>query len=586
MKVAVAKNAFSLIERCDNQAFKRYLEILKYTYNGKFAPAPQNAWVLPDHLVQDAIADLKDAGFHIIEVSSSVDYSRLVYVRWFDGYYRFRCAIKNDTYNFIIRNCISGLTEYDEQTCERKTPSSTLAKEIIERLSQDGFTFQIDESYHNAMKADEERTAAYENVPEKLKAALHAGVKPFAHQNRAFDFLEQTDGCAMLGSCMGSGKTFMSLSYAAANQLRVLVICPKIVRKNWTVEAKKFFPFFDNVVEIKSKRDLAKITDDVKLISMNYEFAARYYAELRDISVDLLIVDESHYVKNPKTKRYMAVSNIASRVRRKILLSGTVVKNGREELLPQIQILGENYIPSDFWTKPLGRLWHDMQSFYLAMPKHEILAFLPPKMQRKIEFDVDNPIQAPNSITQIMSYKHESAASKIDVAIAYIEDWLDSADDDAMIVFSEYIDIVNKLHEKFRDVSLIHTGELSQDMRERVKQRFQNGEAKILFATRPSLAVGANLTRANRVLFVDLPWTPADIEQAEDRAHRIGQTSRVCVDYLVASNSAFERELIAILSRKLKLSKALCEGRNLTDEERKLLETSTEKLLASAFGLS
>jgi similar to DNA helicase len=56
-------------------------------------------------------------------------------------------------------------------------------------------------------------------------------------------------------------------------------------------------------------------------------------------------------------------------------------------------------------------------------------------------------------------------------------------------------------------------------------------------------AVGITLTKAHTAIFIEYPWSPSLMGQAEDRIHRIGQTQPCDIVYLYAKDSIDEYRL-------------------------------------------
>ena len=75
-------------------------------------------------------------------------------------------------------------------------------------------------------------------------------------------------------------------------------------------------------------------------------------------------------------------------------------------------------------------------------------------------------------------------------------------------------------------------------IRQKLVDEFQNDEGtRVAVLSIKAAGMGLTLTAASLVVFGELSWTPGDIVQAEDRAHRIGQVNSVDVKFLCAKNT-------------------------------------------------
>ena len=86
-------------------------------------------------------------------------------------------------------------------------------------------------------------------------------------------------------------------------------------------------------------------------------------------------------------------------------------------------------------------------------------------------------------------------------------------------------------------------GRDSPAAREETVRAFQDGDGpRLLVCSTLAAGQGITLTRASNVAFLELEWTPARHDQAEDRCHRIGQRDAVTAWYLLAAETIDEHD--------------------------------------------
>lgn len=95
--------------------------------------------------------------------------------------------------------------------------------------------------------------------------------------------------------------------------------------------------------------------------------------------------------------------------------------------------------------------------------------------------------------------------------------------------------------------------------REEVVERFRSGQASVFLISLKAGGSGLTLTEADYVYVMDPWWNPAAEEQAIDRAHRIGQTKKVNVYRLVATDT-IEAKVVELQDRKRRLISSVMNG--------------------------
>ena len=101
---------------------------------------------------------------------------------------------------------------------------------------------------------------------------------------------------------------------------------------------------------------------------------------------------------------------------------------------------------------------------------------------------------------------------------------------------------------------------MKQEDREKDKQTFINDPSyPVMMGTVGALGVSHTLTVANNVIFYDLPWNPATMEQAEDRCHRTGTTSTVNV-YSIITKYTVDEKVYKLIQDKDGISKFIVDN--------------------------
>jgi len=402
---------------------------------------------------------------------------------------------------------------------------------------------------------------------------------------------------AFLADEQGLGKTVEALAALEADgAYPAIVVCPASMKLGWQREAERWLPHRATVVV--EGRPAVPPAGEITIL--NYEILAAHREALARRRPRALVVDESHYCKNPRAKRTQAVRKLAASVAPdglRLALTGTPVLSHADELISQLRVIGrlEDFgSGARFSNQFRGRFseerlhWHLRRHCFVRRLKADVLPQLPAKRQvvvpvaltnateyRLAEKDViewlrTQPLDLSElnariaatlraeRLAQLGTLQRLAARGKLAAALAWIDDFLASGE--PLVVFARHVEVQQAVLARFPEALHLLGADSLRD-REASIAAFQDpgGPSLIIGATRVA-AQGITLTRASNVAFLELEWTPAMHDQAEDRCHRIGQRDAVTAWYLLAAGTIDETMARLIQSKRQHVA-AVTDGR-------------------------
>lgn len=476
---------------------------------------------------------------------------------------------------------------------------------FLEKIAQDG-PWSDFETYKLAFEAQK-----HLQIPEfsGLVAPRYLPqLEPFQHQIEAAEtVIEQMHGKAILADEVGLGKTIEAGLVLKEYMIRglvkkVLILVPASLVSQWANELNsKFY-----IPAIPQKKAYVWEQCDVVVASIDTAKRPPHREIVLDQPYDMVIIDEAHKLKNPKTKNYEFIRLLKKKYC--LLLTATPVQNKLEEIFNLVSLLKPGHLGNieSFdkafradkrsakndeqlrslvqqvmvrnrredtgieWTKRVvqtipiqfsnserqfyEKLEHNqagLNHFTLLTLKRELCSsreavFM--TLKNTIEKAQENGNDPSNAVALLNEAATIEGHAKAEKALELIQ-----SIDDKVIIFTEYRATQMYLQWFFKQhniSSVPFRGGFKRGKKDWMRELFRN-HAQVLIATEAG-GEGINLQFCHHIINYDLPWNPMRIEQRIGRLHRLGQQHDVQI-YNFAVQETIEQKILDLLYDKIHL---------------------------------
>ena len=440
----------------------------------------------------------------------------------------------------------------------------------------------------------------------------------------------------ILADEMGLGKSIQLISFLlsrGADAVDVgpsLVVCPASLVYNWMAELERFAPMLEARAVVGSSDERAAIRQmrGVDVLVTSYDLLRRDEDSYRGMNLWCLALDEAQYIKNHETRAAHVAKALDARVR--FALTGTPVENRLSELwsifdflmpglLGTYERFRERYerpIVEDEDDEVSRRLREGIRPFVLRRLKRDVVSDLPDKIEEVVHakmgiqqrrvYDAQvaelkeqlarhgddsfgrSKIQILAALTRLRQTccdpklvleGYDGDSCKIETIMTLLGRSMDAGSKTLLFSqFTSFLDLISKELDKRAIRHYVITGAVSKRRRIELVDQFNEDDVPVFLISLKAGGTGLNLTGASVVIHADPWWNVAAQNQATDRAHRIGQTQRVTVYQVVASDSIEER-ILDMQASKAKLADEVVDGETSGYSLSRLTREDLENLL-------
>ena len=396
--------------------------------------------------------------------------------------------------------------------------------------------------------------------PDGLKVELRSyqiwGVKFALHQERV-----------LLGDEMGLGKTVQAIatmvSLCNTGAKYFMVVCPASVLVNWEKEVTRFSKLRAFKIHGAGRaRTLKEWQRTGGVAITTYETTGRIKLP-EDFKINLLVVDEAHYIKNPSAQRSKNVEGLAETSDRLLLMTGTALENNVGEMINLIRVINPDKadeLNSISFMSTAPQFRESVAPVYFRRKREAVIGELPDLIEeeqwvgmsqkefrrykealyskkyadiRRVSWNIDDPNSSSKGERLVELVNEATGAGRNVLVFSFFLDTIQAV---RTLIGNKYYGLIN--------------GSVSPVKRQEIIDGFSKQTGKVLLAQIQAGGTGLNIQAASVVILCEPQLKPSLEDQAISRAYRMGQGAENVLVYRLLCENIIDERIMNLLAEK------------------------------------